>query len=687
MTALRETPAGTEDFGMDLRRTLTPWHHIAATSGWGVVQPLMPTVCGVGPVFSPPIAARDFVLRLSFVVDGHRIVDDGNTGKGDCGLLYAGGTWFPDRIERHGTYHHRQDGRLRSLEVRSELVPLFGRAGFLLVVGVRNRAGGSVKVAVIPEVLPGSPGSVGLQKWDYGIPRGNAGEARLTGEHCWAGDQVGIELWHEGLTLTARGDVEREVVLACVFSAAGQRTARPASLRAWREETRQAWARRTRRAFAHMPTLASDIPGLQEYYTRSLVSGLVCLWERPDFVTDPYVSTSGMDGGAVCCYPWDTGGYAPHAMCLLLGDRVHDIVKVLSSNRLMEEHSRFAPDGAPADVPYAYNLASLVSLAYAAACHSGVDPRLFANVRDTALAIESRLIRRGGLVDCGTQHNLLEMRQTGWEHLVPSPNAERAWCFDKLAEMGSVIGDRGRTAWRAQARAIRAAVRAELWDRKAGWFRCLFPDGHSELVYSIQVFDVVQAGACSKAMADRIFSHVREGAFLGEYGVSSISAEDRVHYELNDPDWSGGGSYSGDGPALALTLWETGRAGLAWDVLQRHFWMGRHLLYFPQEHYCDRPAVAAHKRANIVAGLTGAEAVIRGMFGVRVGVDGSVRWRPAPRPEGAVTLTGLVVHGRQFELEVRGDQAVARVDGKRVYAGPPQGVELVPPAASRQGGA
>jgi len=382
-------------------------------------------------------------------------------------------------------------------------------------------------VEVVPEVLPGNPGHVGLQKWDYGIPQSKAGQTRQAGEHRWANDQVGIALWHEGLTVMAQDDTEREIVVACVFGSPAKSEARPAHLRLWREETRQAWAQRTKRVFGRMPTLASDIPGLQAYYTRSLVSGLVCLWERSDFVTDPFVATSGMDGGAICCYPWDTGGYAPHAMSLLLGSQVRDIIDVQTSNRLMVEHSRFAPDGTPADVPYAYNMASLVSLAYAAACLHGVDPLLYAKVRDTVLAIEARLVRRGELVDCGTQHNLLEMRQTGWEHFVPSPNAERAWCFDKLAEMGAVIGDRGRTAWRDQARAIRAAIRRELWDRKAGWFRCLFPDGHAERVYSIQVFDVVQAGACTKAMAERIFSHVRDGAFLGEYGVSSISAEDR----------------------------------------------------------------------------------------------------------------------------------------------------------------
>ena len=677
------TPFSATDFlGQDLRQTLTPWHHIAATSGWGVVQPLMPTVCGVGPLFAPPIVARDFALRLVFELDGHRVVDNGNTGKGDCGLLYAGGTWYPDRIERHGTYHHYVDGRLRSLQVQSELVPLFGRAGFLLRVTVCNRAPKRVRLVVSPEVLPGAPGQVPLAQWDYGIPhpQATAAEAAGSGALRCTNAQTSVELLHEGLSASVASGAEHAFVLAVVFGAPEARTPQPAHLLAWRAETQQAWSRRLARVHARFPQLTTDIPGLQDYFVRSLASGLVCLWERPDFVTHPFVATSGMDGGAICCYPWDAGGYAPHALTLMLGDDVRDLIRVLTSHRLMENHSRFAPDGTPRDVPYAYNMVALMSLVHAAACQQGVDPAVFAAARDTVLSLDARLPKRGALADWGVQHNLLEMRQAGWEHVVASPNAERAECFERLADMGDVLGLRGTAAWRTQARTIRTAIRRELWDRDAGWFRCLFPDGHSERVYSIQAFDAVRSGACTPAMAARVFSHVRDGAFLGDYGVSSVSAEDERHYELNDPDWSGGGAYSGDGPALALTLWEAGEADLAWDVLQRHFWMGKHLLYAPQEHYCDRPAVAAHKRANIISGLTGVEAILGGLFGLRFQTDGAVHWRPAPRPEGTAKLTGLVVRGHRIDLEISRRQAVATVDGKRICAGRPRPATLLAPS-------
>ncbi len=658
-----------EDFALDLRRCLTPHHHLGVTSGWTVVQPLMPTVCGVADCFSPPLAARGFRLRLDFVANGRRVVDDGNTGKGDCGLLYAGGTWRPVEIVRRGTYHHRPTGQILSFEVESRLTPLHGRAGFLLEVTLRNRSGRALDMVVAPQVEPGCPAVVPLSQWDYGIP-GAGAAARQTAADAWGSDAVGVRLFrdHEGLRLGS--DAEGRLALAVVLAEAGAGMPANADFDAWRQETVAAWQRRLTAASA-LPTLESDVPDLAEYYRRSVASALVCLWDRPDFVCRPFVATCGMDGGGICTYPWDTGGYVPRTLNLLIGPGTEGLMAAMRGFGL-ERHSRFAPDGTGAQVPYSYNTWAFLNLVWNTACLRGPSATDFRAARDTILAIEAGLHRHGVLVDWGVQHNLLEMRQAGYEHIVPSPNAERAWCFDRLADLAEALGEPGAPAWRAEADAIRDAIREQLWNAETGWFDCLYPDGAREQAYSIQIFDALRTGACTPEMTRRILSHVRDGAFLGEYGVSSVSAEDRAHYELNDPDWSGGGAYTGDGPNLAQTLWEQGEPDLAWDVLRRHFWMGKHLPYFPQEHYCDRPAVAAHKRANIVSGIAGAEAIIFGLFGINVGLDGAIRINPSPRPEGEIRLRGLTIRGRRLDISLAPHTLCVHVDGRQSYAGAPK---------------
>ena len=153
------------------------------------------------------------------------------------------------------------------------------------------------------------------------------------------------------------------------------------------------------------------------------------------------------------------------------------------------------------------------------------------------------------------------MRTAGWEHVVPSPNAERAWCLCALPDLAEIYGASLDTKdLRRRASLIREAVQRELWDDKAGWFRCRYPDGHSELIYSVQVFDVIHAGCCTSEMVTALVSHIRDGAFLDNYGVSSVSCEDEIHYEVAAPDWSGSGAYEGEATTLALTLWEQRRA-------------------------------------------------------------------------------------------------------------------------------
>ncbi|MEW2523076.1 MGH1-like glycoside hydrolase domain-containing protein [Actinacidiphila alni] len=641
------------DFDFDLRRSVaeTLW----TGSGWSTAALAPGTVCGVGACYAPPHAAPQARLSVAFEAGGVRIEDNGTPGIAGGGLLLAGGVWRLDGIERHGTYHRRDaGGRLVSLSVRSTLTPLYGQPGYALLIRVRNRGDHPLDVRVLPELTSGPVGRVPLGDWGWMPPL-----PELTG-------RTRAELVHEGLELRIDPGGEGEYALA-VRIGDGVRGGSP---REWARASRERTAARTAKALARVPRLITDVPGLDAYYRRSLASGLVCLWDNPAFATSPFVATSGIDGGALCAYAWDTGGYAPHTLALMLGGAVGDVLETMVKADLTD-HYAIAPDGTGTGVAYAYSGWSLVMLAHAAACHDGLSPGLLARLHETEYRLADRFPAAGELRDYGSQHNLLEMRGSGWEHVVASPNAERAWSLDLLAELAEATGAALPVAeLRARAGRILRAVRTELWDARAGWFRSRYPDGHGELAYSVQAFDALRAGACTPEMAAALLSHLREGAFLGPYGVSSVSAEDGPHYELGDVDWSGGGAYTGEAPQLALTLWERGEDRTAWDVLSRVLWLGAHFPYYPQDHYCDRPAAPPRgRRANVIAGLTGAEAVLTGLAGLRPRPDGALDWAPPAWLPGAVELRGLRYRGHEIDLRLADGRAAAAVDGRTHRAG------------------
>ncbi|MFE5321807.1 hypothetical protein ACFQ88_24225 [Paenibacillus sp. NPDC056579] len=659
------------DFSFDLRASLAPSNHIWVGSGYSTVAPLANTVAGVKGLFSPPFAAHDVQLLLNIEADGHTVSDTGNLGKGDCGLLYSGAEWRPDRITRSGTYHYFHEGRLISLYVQSRLVPLADRAGFLLAMRVANRTERSIEVCVKPELIPGRLRLQPLDDWDYGYPA--PGElARPIGDDVWENNEARITLLKEASqpTRLAPGE-ETECRIAVVLTRSGEKNGIPASLAAWEKWSEDVWQERIDRLCASVPRLESDIPGLEDYYRRSIVSGLICLWEHPEFAMQPFPVVSGIEGAGICCYPWDTGGYAGRLLALMVGSNKMMELAQLMANSGIERHSRFSPSGVGKDVPYSYSLWSFFNLIWSNVEQHGEGQELYDVMRKLLLSDEDRLPAWGELLDYGKQHNLLEMRSAAHEHVISSPNAERAWCYDRLADLADRLGNGEAVQWRDKAERIRRAIREQLWDEEAGWFICRYPDGHVEQVYTIQAYDTLRMGVCTEPMKSALLSHLRDGAFLAPYGVSSISAEDTIHYELNDPDWSGGGCYTGEATILALTLWEIGEAELAWDVLKRLFWMGRHLPYFPQEHYCDRPAVPPHKRANVIAGLSGSEAILFGMVGLQPGADGTLKVDPKPPHEGKVSVTGYPYRGRIIDIHLQPGYCRIVCDGVVIHEGAP----------------
>ncbi len=657
-----------EDFSIDLNALLSPPNHLWVMSGWSTVNPVQNTVMGTGECYGPPFAGRDFRLSMKIIANGHEVRDAGSTGKGDVGLLYSGGVWRPDRIIRNGTYHFIVNEKLISFSVRSELVPLYNRTGFLLKITTRNRTTGNLKIDVIPAVNPGKPSFIQLNNWTFGQPvAGN--EAKPEGINHWTNGITDLDLIEENTERQLAPDESFITYIAVVFREKGNDLKYPDSLREWETETEKAWKNRLSWALKNIPVIKSNVPGLDDYYKRSVVSGLVCIWENPSFAVNPFLSTLGIDGGGICSYLWDFGGYTSEMSILLLGDQVIKNAKAMTAIDLTKYYA-YTLDGSGIGVPYSFSTWSYVYLVWSIWRHSGPELELLKEA--VRLVTENEKYKSGNnLIDFGVQKNLLEMRSSGWEHFVASPNAERAWCLERLAKMGKAAGYQNdlTESWRSSAAEIRYAIQNTLWDKEAGWFKSIYPDGHSEIIYSIQAYDAMRAGVCTPEMEDELSSHLKDGYFLFPYGVSSISGEDSVHYEVNDPDWSGGGAYTGEGPILALTMYEKKKPELAMNILQRLFWMGRHLPYYPQEHFAGRPAVPANKRANEISGMTGAQTIIYGMAGFDPRIDGSL-WINPQFPEGAhINLAGYGWKQNLIDLSLNNNTFTILLNGKKIYSG------------------
>lgn len=564
-----------EDFKLDLRKSVSPPNHIWVNSGYSTCAPLPNTVIGVKGCFSPPFAAKDTTLMFEITANNHTIPDTGNKGKNDCGLLFSGAEWSPDKITRKGTYHYNVDGNLLSLYVISELVPLTNRSGFLVKVTIKNKSKSSTDIIVKPYVTAGHPTVLQLNKWDFTPPEISCNSAEEVAPNVWENDMARITLLssNNSTGILSEGQ-SHECCFAVVFTNSGDAVDGSYNLDDWQRDTHEIWEKRIRNVNKKIPELKSDIPGLEEYYRRSLISGLVCLWENENYCVSPFPATSGMDGGSICCYPWDVAGYSAETLVMLLEDKALDFIKLMLNSGIDKHICMSLLGNGLGGCSYSYSMWSIINLYWVVVTRLGKGFELLDDIIRLFQAEEDRLEEWENLKDYGRQHNLLEMRTCGYEYFVPSPNAERAWCYDRLADISEHIGRKNLKTWHEKAEAIRKSIRENLWDEDKEWFKCIHPEGHVETVYSIQVYDALRMGACSENMKAGLLKHLKDGAFLGKYGVSSVSAEDESHYELNDPDWSGGGCYTGDAPNLAEGLWMNHEPQLAWDVLKRLFWMG-----------------------------------------------------------------------------------------------------------------
>jgi hypothetical protein len=119
--------------------------------------------------------------------------------------------------------------------------------------------------------------------------------------------------------------------VAVVFSDKAGVLPEDSDFAAWERKTNEVWDTRLKWTLGNIPSLKTANRTLGNYYKRSLVSGLVCIWEKPDFKLNPTLVTSGLDGGSMTTFIWDVAGYAPNLISLMMGDKILDIARTMAS--------------------------------------------------------------------------------------------------------------------------------------------------------------------------------------------------------------------------------------------------------------------------------------------------------------------------------------------------------------------
>src|SRR6056297_3446096 len=186
-----------DDFAISLEQVTSAPNHIWVNSGYTTVNPNVKSVTAVNGFFSPPFVANSFEMKADKIVDSQVIKDKGSTGKGDVGLLYAGGVWYPHKVTRKGTYNHLKNGKLVSIGVYSELIPLFGSSGFVNKITVVNRTNRSLKIKIEPKVNFGNPSLLALEKWNFGVPASRMSDSEKSNDNIWVNEQTKIKLFEQ----------------------------------------------------------------------------------------------------------------------------------------------------------------------------------------------------------------------------------------------------------------------------------------------------------------------------------------------------------------------------------------------------------------------------------------------------------------------------------------------------------
>ena len=592
-------------------------------------------------------------------------------------------------------------GRIGDVSLAGSVTCVYGRRAAVLELAVRNRTGQAP--AALEFMVTGWLDRA--EVWGFArpesrtetVPRADAGrlvlpqgaQAVVVGfagpGGCWQA------FGNLGCAATAvRPGQDATVFLALAIGPQAEAArdvddilADPAAAVAGAEEE---YARRAGDLRAGLPRLVGADERLVRFYRRSLVHLLMNRWEVPEFILNPYYGTGSVKGGCVCNYLWNFGEiWEILPLCDPAAARDH--IRAFLEADLFHHHSFNPMTGASQGSWYPVNQEKIIGLIYYYVLHTGDLDFLDEIVAGKTVldhAVSHALFGDDPtgpavLIDYGPANDHLELRRAfGYHHVMPDLNGRRYAGYLRAAALCDLIG-RPKPILRRRAELLKELLKERLWDPAARWF-CFADDlGRRELRWTGQVFKLLGSGVLDAEQTEGLLSHLNDREFLSDYGLHSMSKLDPAYDQL-DIDNGGGGICPSFPAQIIEKLYAAGRPGAAEDILRRLLWWGELLPYWgdslvanAKDYRRDTPLQC------MVDGAAAAQAVIFGVFGVRVAPAGDVRIDPHPlsfAPRAA--LEGLRIRGRVLDIDMDADRFRVKTDGRERSS--PIGQPIVLPA-------
>ena len=563
-------------------------------------------------------------------------------------------TWYPHFYRRIGTFHkHFKTGTV-SFAIETRTFVSARDTEILMAVDLENRD--AEPLALI--LLPIQNGQNVLQ-----VPYGRA-------LACVATDLPDVK--GQGLEWTIPPKTRQTRHFA--VSVAPKEQAPPVCQPGLGDRVRQAdldGEAKIRRIADPLPGLKSQSPQLDNLYKLCLASLALCRWQRSDFRRQP----TWVVGGFICVVSWDFS-FSAHALSLIEPQAIRQTLRdVLDIGRMQASYIDIRKPRTLAPFLYIQEPFALRDLISAYLTITGdrsiLDDQaggasVYEWLKRWGAKLDEFATGPGGLIDLGDANELLlELRTDDYDHVVPAVNGLAVEYFRWLSQLAKERKDPDAARFAQRADALNRAFHDKLWDAKAGWFDNLYPDGSRQALFSAHLFDLLGTSTLTRSEHQAIVSHLKEGEFLAEFGLYSISRKDTVHWDRLDADWGGGGCYLGTPLRTARYLYESGDDKRGWDLLKRMSRFASHFAFLPQSPMAEEPAEFRTGGNLEISAGAGLEAVWFGIFGLRPNEDGSLVISPAPfNPEiGEATLAGFQFRRHSYDVQLRRDGYRVFLDG------------------------